>query len=95
MSQVLVGVRRRVERAVADGAPEQLKQLLDTVVEQILVESRPCHPAVLRRARGSYAYRFAEASLYAYEPRHPVAEPLGHHSGMGTGELRPMRVGRR
>ena len=39
---VLVGVRRRVERAVADGAPEQLKQLLDTVVEQILVESRAC-----------------------------------------------------
>jgi hypothetical protein len=39
---VLVGVRRRVECAVADGAPEQLKRLLDTVVEQILVESRAC-----------------------------------------------------
>jgi site-specific DNA recombinase len=37
---VLMGVRRRVERAVADGAPEQLKRLLDTVVDQILVESR-------------------------------------------------------
>jgi site-specific DNA recombinase len=36
----LVGVRRRVERAVAEGAPEQLKRLLATVVEQILVESR-------------------------------------------------------
>ena len=36
------GVRRRVERAVADGAPEQLKRLLDTVVDQILVESRAC-----------------------------------------------------
>ena len=39
---VLMDVRRRVERAVADGAPEQLKRLLDTVVEQILVESRAC-----------------------------------------------------
>jgi site-specific DNA recombinase len=40
--EVLVGVRRRVERAVADGAPEQLKRLLATVVDQILVESRAC-----------------------------------------------------
>jgi site-specific DNA recombinase len=40
--EVLVGVRRRVECAVADGAPEQIKRLLDTVVEQILVESRAC-----------------------------------------------------
>jgi hypothetical protein len=39
---VLVAVRRRVECAVADGAPEQLKRLLDTVVDQILVESRAC-----------------------------------------------------
>jgi site-specific DNA recombinase len=38
----LVGVRHRIERAVADGAPEQLKRLLDTVVDQILVESRAC-----------------------------------------------------
>jgi hypothetical protein len=38
---VLVGVRHRVECAVADGAPEQLKRLLD-MVEQILVESRAC-----------------------------------------------------
>ena len=53
------------------------------------------HPAVLRRAHGSYASRFAEADGDAYEPRHPVAEPLGHHTGMGTGELRPVRVGRR
>ena len=40
--EVLVDLRRRVERAVADGAPEQLKRLLGTVVEQILVESRAC-----------------------------------------------------
>jgi hypothetical protein len=39
---LLLGVRRRVELAVADSAPEQLKRLLDTVVEQILVESRAC-----------------------------------------------------
>jgi site-specific DNA recombinase len=39
---LLLGVRRRVELAVADGAPEQLKRLLDTVVDQILVESRAC-----------------------------------------------------
>jgi site-specific DNA recombinase len=39
---VLVGVRYRVERAVADGAPEQLKRLLETVVERILVDSRAC-----------------------------------------------------
>ena len=38
----LVGVRHRIERAVADGAPEQLKRLLDAVVDQILVESRAC-----------------------------------------------------
>jgi hypothetical protein len=37
---VLVEVRYRVERAVADGAPEQLKRLLETVVERILVDSR-------------------------------------------------------
>jgi hypothetical protein len=42
LSGDLVGVRRRIERAVADGAPEQLKRLLDTVVDQILVESRAC-----------------------------------------------------
>jgi hypothetical protein len=41
-SQVLAGVRRRIERAVADGAPEQLKCLLDSVVEQIVVEYRAC-----------------------------------------------------
>ena len=35
----------------------------------------------------------AEADGDAYELRHPVAEPLGHHTGMGTGKLRPMRVG--
>ena len=40
--EVLVGVRRRVERAVADAAPGLLKRLLGTVVEQILVESRAC-----------------------------------------------------
>jgi hypothetical protein len=38
----LVGVRRRIERAVADGAPEQLKRLLDSVVDQIEVEPRAC-----------------------------------------------------
>lgn len=37
----------------------------------------------------------AEADGDAYEPRHPVAEPLGHRTGMGTGELRPICVGRR
>jgi hypothetical protein len=40
--EVLVGVRRKVECAVADGAPGKLKRLLDTVVEQLLVESRAC-----------------------------------------------------
>jgi hypothetical protein len=39
---ILTAVRRRVEQAVTDGAPQQLKRLLDTVVEQILVESRAC-----------------------------------------------------
>jgi hypothetical protein len=38
----LANVRRRIERAVADGAPQQLKRLLDTVVDQIVVESRAC-----------------------------------------------------
>jgi hypothetical protein len=35
---------------------------------------------------GDQRVRFpvAEASRYAYEPRHPVAEPLGHHTGVGT-----------
>ena len=40
--ELLIGVRRRVECAVTDGAPQQLKRLLGTVVEQILVESRAC-----------------------------------------------------
>jgi hypothetical protein len=35
-------VRDRIQRAVAEGASEQLKQLLDAVVGQILVESRAC-----------------------------------------------------
>jgi hypothetical protein len=39
---LLAGVRGRIDRAVADGAPEQLKQLLDAVVDRILVESRAC-----------------------------------------------------
>jgi hypothetical protein len=39
---LLAGVRGRIERAAADGAPEQLKQLLDAVVEQIQVESCAC-----------------------------------------------------
>jgi hypothetical protein len=33
-------VRRRIERAMADGAPEQVMQLPDAVVGRILVESR-------------------------------------------------------
>ena len=41
-ADLIAGVRQRVERAVADGAPQQLKRLLGTVVEQILVESRAC-----------------------------------------------------
>jgi site-specific DNA recombinase len=40
--QVLAGVRRRIEQAVADAAPAQLKRLLGSVVEQIVVESRTC-----------------------------------------------------
>jgi hypothetical protein len=36
----------------------------------------------------------AEASGYAHEPWCRVAEHLGHHTGVGTGQLRPMRVGR-
>ena len=39
---LIYGVRQRVERAVADGTPEQLKRLLGTVVEQILVDSPAC-----------------------------------------------------
>jgi hypothetical protein len=34
--------RRSIERAVAGGAPEQLKRLLDSVVDEIVVESRAC-----------------------------------------------------
>jgi site-specific DNA recombinase len=39
---LIARVRQRVERAVADGTPQQLKRLLGTVVEQILVDSRAC-----------------------------------------------------
>jgi hypothetical protein len=59
-SDDLAEVRRRIERAVADGAPEQLKRLLDSVVEQIGSSPGPAS-SLLRRAGGSYAYRFAEA----------------------------------
>ena len=38
----LAEVGRGIGRAVADGAPEQLKRLLDSVVDQIVVESRAC-----------------------------------------------------
>jgi hypothetical protein len=37
--------------------------------------------------RVRFADTRAEADGDASEPRHPVAEPLGHHTGMGTGEL--------
>ena len=40
--QALAVVRRSIGRGVADSAPEQLKRLLGTVVEQILVGSRAC-----------------------------------------------------
>jgi site-specific DNA recombinase len=40
--RLLAGIRGRIERVVAEGAPEQLKQLLDAVVDRILVESRAC-----------------------------------------------------
>ncbi len=38
----LAALRRQVEQAIADTAPEQLKRLLDAVVERITVESRAC-----------------------------------------------------
>jgi site-specific DNA recombinase len=41
-TDLLAGVRGGIQRAVADSAPEQLKQLLDAVVDRILVESRAC-----------------------------------------------------
>src|SRR6266508_2574386 len=43
-----------------DKLHERLLRTLQ-VVDRILVESRACHPALLRRAHGSYASRFAEA----------------------------------
>jgi hypothetical protein len=39
---LLAGVRGSIRRAVAEGGPEQLKRLLDAVVDRILVESRAC-----------------------------------------------------
>jgi hypothetical protein len=39
---LLAGVRERIARAMAEGAPEQVKQVLDAVVDQILVKSRAC-----------------------------------------------------
>ena len=36
----------------------------------------------------------AEADGYAYEPRHPIGEPLDHYTGVGTGELRTLPVPR-
>jgi len=39
---LLAGIQGRIQRAAADGAPEQLKQLLDAVVDRIVVESRAC-----------------------------------------------------
>jgi hypothetical protein len=81
-------LRDRIRLAVAQAAPEQLKLLLAAVVDRITVESRVCvqpyftAPGV--RPRGAPR----EASRYAYEPRRPVTEPLDHHTGVGTGELR-------
>jgi hypothetical protein len=39
---LLAGIQGRIQRAAAAGAPEQLKQLLDAVVDRIVVESRAC-----------------------------------------------------
>jgi hypothetical protein len=39
---LLAGIQGRIQRAADDGAPEQLKQLLDAVVDRIVVESRAC-----------------------------------------------------
>jgi hypothetical protein len=38
----LATLRRQIEQAIAEAAPEQLKRLLDAVVERITVESRAC-----------------------------------------------------
>jgi hypothetical protein len=32
-----------------------------------------------------FMWSTTEASGYAEEPGHPAAEPLGHHTGVGTG----------
>ena len=39
-------------------------------------------------ARSAQVKRLAEADGYAYAPGCPVAEPVGHHTDVGTGELR-------
>jgi site-specific DNA recombinase len=39
---LLAGIQGSIQRAVVEGAPEQLKQVLDAVVDRILVESRAC-----------------------------------------------------
>ena len=54
-------VRRRIERAVADGTPQQLKRLLGSVVDQIVVESRASIQPYFVAPYGSRAYPFAEA----------------------------------
>jgi hypothetical protein len=44
----------------------------------------------LHQPLSSYEVRFPveEADGYAYEPRHPIGEPMDQYTGVGTGELR-------
>jgi hypothetical protein len=85
---LLVGVRERIERAAAHGAPEQLKQPLDAVVEQIHVGVPRVHPAVFRRAHGSYASQPAEAdgnrTRLSRGAAHTGFEDLNSHANGGS-----------
>jgi len=56
----LVKLKHEIGAALLGAGPEQVKELLSVVVREIS-PGQVVHPAVLRRARGSYARTSAEA----------------------------------
>jgi hypothetical protein len=60
----------------------------------VLPQAERVRPLTATNLRGMPQTVFAEADGYAHEPWCRVAEHLGHRTGVGTGELNPLPVGR-
>jgi hypothetical protein len=91
---LIAGVRQKVERAVADGTPQQLKRLLGTVVEQILVDSRAfiqpyfAAPTVRTRLRSRRRRNTVRTTA-------PKARGMGRRSALGPSRSQTGRTPQR